>query len=193
MRQLSQQLVKTQEAERKSLSRELHDHVGQMLTALRMELGTAERSRGAAGQQFAQAITESKHLSETMMRTVRDLAMGLRPSMLDDFGLQPALEWLVRDFSRRSRLEASVTVSGGLEGLPDSHRTCVFRAVQEALTNCVRHSGASRVTVDVTSGPRDLTVTVRDNGVGIPANRGKGLGLRGLEERAKELSGTVTI
>ena len=86
-----------------------------------------------------------------------------------------------------------MTVSGGLEDLPDTHRTCVFRAVQEALTNCARHAGASRVTVDVTSGPRDLTVTVQDDGVGIPDQRGKGLGLRGLEERAKELNGTLTI
>ena len=193
MRVLSNEIVATQEEERKKLSRELHDHIGQMLTGLRMELGRMERL-GVGSVPMLPALEDSRRLVDEVMRTVRDLAMGLRPSMLDDFGLQPALEWLVRDFSRRSGLQASVTVSGGLEGLPDPHRTCVFRAVQEALTNCARHSGATRVTVDVTSGQRDLTVTVRDNGVGIPPERrGEGLGLRGLEERAKELNGTMTI
>jgi signal transduction histidine kinase len=192
MRILSNEIVATQEAERKKLSRELHDHIGQMLTGLRMELGRIERLGVDSGPMLP-AIEDSRKLVDEVMRTVRDLAMGLRPSMLDDFGLQPALEWLVRDFSRRCDLQASVTVSGGLEALPEPHRTCVFRAVQEALTNCVRHSGASRVAVEVTSGPRDLTVSVRDNGVGIPDHRREGLGLRGLEERAKELNGTVTI
>lgn len=194
MRQLSQQLVKTQEAERKNLSRELHDHVGQMLTALRMELGTAERSRGAAGRQFAQAITESKHLSETMLRTVRDLAMGLRPSMLDDFGLKPALEWLARDVARRCDLRIDLTVEGELEPLPDAHRTCIYRVVQEALTNCVRHARARRVTVAVVGRPTSLALSVEDDGVGANfAAPRAGLGLIGLDERVRELGGRLEI
>lgn len=194
MRQLSQQLVKTQEAERKSLSRELHDHVGQMLTALRMELGTAERSRGAAGQQFAQAITESKHLSETMLRTVRDLAMGLRPSMLDDFGLKPALEWLARDVARRCDLRIDLTVDGELEPLPDAHRTCIYRVVQEALTNCVRHARATRVTVAVIGRSTSLELSVEDDGVGADlALPRAGLGLIGLDERVRDLGGRLEI
>ena len=194
MRQLSQQLVKTQEAERKNLSRELHDHVGQMLTALRMELGTAERSRGAAGRQFAQAITESKRLSETMLRTVRDLAMGLRPSMLDDFGLNPALEWLARDVARRCDLRIDLTVDGELEPLPDAHRTCIYRVVQEALTNCVRHARATRVTVAVVGRPTSLALSVEDDGVGADfAAPRSGLGLIGLDERVRELGGRLEI
>ena len=111
MRQLSQQLVATQEEERKNLSRELHDHVGQMLTALRMELGridrlrTSERFRqeqeGRTDAGIAGAVAECRQLVDNMVHTVRDLALGLRPSMLDDFGLQPALEWHIRDFGRR--------------------------------------------------------------------------------------------
>jgi signal transduction histidine kinase len=194
MRQLSQQLVKTQEAERKNLSRELHDHVGQMLTALRMELGTAERARGAGGQQFGQAISESKRLSETMLRTVRDLAMGLRPSMLDDFGLKPALEWLARDVSRRCDLRVDITVDGELEPLPDAHRTCIYRVVQEALTNCVRHARASRVSIKVLGRPASLELSVEDDGVGadLAAPR-SGLGLLGLDERVRELRGRLVI
>jgi signal transduction histidine kinase len=194
MRQLSQQLVKAQEAERKSLSRELHDHVGQMLTALRMELGTAERARAAAGQQFGQAIAASKQLAETMLRTVRDLAMGLRPSMLDDFGLKPALEWRARDVARRCDLRVDLTVDGELEPLPDAHRTCIYRVVQEALTNCVRHARAERVAVRVVGRPGSLELTVEDDGVGWDAAAPRaGLGLLGLSERVQELRGQLVI
>jgi signal transduction histidine kinase len=194
MRQLSQQLVKTQEDERRNLSRELHDHVGQMLTALRMELGTAERARGVGGQQFGQSIGECKRLSETMLRTVRDLAMGLRPSMLDDFGLKPALEWLVRDFARRCDIRIDLAVDGELERLPDAHRTCIYRVVQEALTNCVRHARATRVTVTVLDRLTFLELTVEDDGAGFtPMVPRTGLGLLGLDERVRELHGRLSI
>jgi signal transduction histidine kinase len=194
MRQLSQQLVKTQEEERKNLSRELHDHVGQMLTALRMELGTAERARGGMGPQFGQSIGECKRLSETMLRTVRDLAMGLRPSMLDDFGLKPALEWLVRDFARRCDIRVDLMVDGEFERLPDAHRTCIYRVVQEALTNCVRHARATRVIVTVSDHRTALELVVRDDGVGfVPTGPRTGLGLLGLDERIRELHGRLTI
>jgi signal transduction histidine kinase len=188
MRALSMEIVATQEEERKKLSRELHDDIGQRLTGLRLErLGA-----GTAG--LAPAIAESRSMVDEAVRSVRDLAMGLRPSMLDDFGLQPALEWLVRDFSGRSLLHVTIHTSGNLASLADPHRTCVFRTVQEALTNCARHSGASSIVVEVTGSDRDVIVAVRDNGVGISAeNRASGLGLRGLEERARELHGTLAI
>ena len=193
MRALSRDIVATQEEERKKLSRELHDDIGQMLTGLRMELGRLERL-GAGTPGLAPAIADSRSVVDEAVRSVRDLAMGLRPSMLDDFGLQPALEWLVRDFSRRSRLHVSSNVSGDLGSLGDPHRICIFRAVQEALTNCARHSRASSVVVDVSGDSRGVTVAVRDDGVGINAEEPRsGLGLRGLEERARELNGTLTI
>jgi signal transduction histidine kinase len=193
MRELSMQIVATQEEERKKLSRELHDDVGQMLTGLRMILGRLERLGGDSAA-VAPAIAESRTLLDEAVKSVRDLAMGLRPSMLDDLGLQPALEWLVRDFSRRSRLNVAISVTGQLAGLGDPHRTCVFRTVQEALTNCARHSSASSVDVNVTGRPEAIEVTVSDNGIGIdPERRASGLGLRGLEERARELGGTLTV
>ena len=128
MRELSQRLVATQEDERKNLSRELHDHVAQVLTALRMELGRIERSEPRRDARLGAAVAECRRLVDQMFRTVRDLALGLRPSMLDDFGLQPALEWHVRDFTRRSGVDVELTVEGDLETLPDRHRTCVYRA-----------------------------------------------------------------
>jgi signal transduction histidine kinase len=194
MRELSQQLVATQEEERKKLSRELHDHVGQMLTALRMELGRIDRLRSSTDSRVAGAVAESRQLVDNMVRTVRDLALGLRPSMLDDFGLQAALEWHVRDFGRRYGVPVELSVEGDFDGVPEQHRTCVYRAVQEALTNCVRHARASRIAVAVNGKADVMTVTVSDDGIGIdPAQRRGGLGLRGIEERVRELQGTMTI
>ena len=131
MRQLSQQLVATQEEERKNLSRELHDHVGQMLTALRMELGRIDRAaRPGRRRRVAAAVAECRQLVDNMVRTVRDLALGLRPSMLDDFGLQPALEWHVRDFARRYGVavdaDASTAISSAcpISTAPASTASC---------------------------------------------------------------------
>lgn len=194
MRALSQQLVATQEEERKNLSRELHDQIGQVLTALRMELGRIERTRSAGDDAVGQTVAECRQLVDHMVRTVRDLALGLRPSMLDDFGLQPALEWHVREFSRRYGLPIELEVTGVPESLPESYRICVYRVVQEALTNCARHSSATRVDVRVRGGAAGLEVVVTDNGVGLrPEDRRDGMGLRGMEERARELGGTMTI
>jgi signal transduction histidine kinase len=194
MRQLSQRLVATQEEERRKLSRELHDHVGQMLTALRMELGRIERTRAPADTRIGGAVAECRQLVDNMVRTVRDLALGLRPSMLDDFGLQPALEWHVRDFTRRYGVRVELNVRGDFDGLPDQYRTCVYRAVQEALTNCVRHARARSIEVSVTGQSDRLDVAVTDDGIGLePGARPEGFGLRGIEERVKELNGSMTI
>jgi signal transduction histidine kinase len=194
MRELSQRLVATQEEERRKLSRELHDHVGQMLTALRMELGRVERLKATGGAHAADAIAASRAIIDDMVRTVRDLALGLRPSMLDDFGLQPALEWHVRDFTRRYGLEVDLRVRGQLETVREPHRTCVYRVVQEALTNCVRHAQATHVEIRIAADTDLLSVFIEDNGVGLdPRERRTGLGLRGLEERVRELGGTVHI
>ncbi len=193
MRQLSQRLVAAQEEERKNLSRELHDHVGQVLTALKMELGRIDRA-GAQGDPRLRAVAECRQLVDQMFRTVRDLALGLRPSMLDDLGLQAALEWHVRDFVRRYGVNVDLRVDGSFDRLPEQHRTCVYRAVQEAMTNCVRHAKARAVNVSVIGLGDRLDVTIVDDGVGLnPARRREGLGLRGIEERVKELEGTMSI
>jgi signal transduction histidine kinase len=195
MRTLSQQLVATQEQERKKLSRELHDHVGQMLTALRLEIGRIDRLRGGGPPgATGTAIAECRQIVDNLVRVVRDLALGLRPSMLDDFGLEPALEWLVRDVARRSGLAIELQVDGGADTASEPQRTCIYRIVQEALTNCVRHAQAARVIVRVE--PRDggLLVSVMDDGRGFePEHRAFGLGLRGMEERVKELQGRFTV
>ena len=193
MRLLSQQLVAAQEEERKKLTRELHDHVGQMLTALRMEIGRADRARGASESQLAQAIGEARRLLDTILRSVRDLVMGLRPSMLDDFGLEPALEWHVRDFRRRFNIPVELSLSGELDALPDQYRTCVYRIVQEALTNCARHAHATHVEIAVRHVRNTLELRVSDDGVGIDPARTRGVGLLGIEERVRELHGAFHV
>jgi signal transduction histidine kinase len=114
--------------------------------------------------------------------------------MLDDFGLQAALEWHVRDFMGRYAINVELKMDGDFDTLPDKHRTCVYRVVQEAMTNCVRHAQAKNIQIGVTADAGQLRVSVSDDGVGLdPAHRREGLGLRGIDERVKELEGTMTI
>jgi signal transduction histidine kinase len=157
-----------------------------------MGLGRVERL--SADSRVAAGIAECKALVDDMFRTVRDLALGLRPSMLDDFGLQAALEWHVRDFTRRYAIDAELRMDGDFTALPDKHRTCVYRIVQEAMTNCIRHAQAKAIRVDVSAGDGQLRVLVVDDGVGLdPARPRSGLGLKGIDERVRELHGTMTI
>jgi signal transduction histidine kinase len=195
LRRLSQQLVRAQESERTWISRELHDEVGQTLTALRMELANLEELRDSPGEEFPNRLKEAKQLVEQTLASVRNLAMGLRPAMLDDLGLGPALEWQGREFSRHSGIPVNVEVGGALDGLPDAYRTCVFRIVQEALTNCARHARAKTIRVAVHGRQDAVFLSVQDDGVGIAGSEssGPGLGLIGIEERARELGGAVTI
>ncbi|MBI4902356.1 MAG: sensor histidine kinase [Acidobacteria bacterium] len=194
LRRLSRNLVRTQEEERRSLSRELHDAVGQMLSAMTMELGNMESSIHSPEKVRAR-IEEARRLNAETMRGVRDLAMGLRPSMLDELGLAPALRWQGREFSRRSGVPVTVQIDGDLEGLPEPHRTCMYRIVQEALTNCARHAEAKNIRISIYGCPDWVQLSIQDDGVGFdPQNASsRGLGLIGIQERAGELDGKVTI
>lgn len=193
LRRLSRRLVQAQEVERKSLSRELHDEVGQMLTALGIELANLQSLRGS-DEALRGRVDDAKRLNTSAMRAIRDLAMGLRPSMLDDLGLGPAVEWQGREFSRHTGVPAVVTVDGTVDDLPDAHRTCIYRIVQEALTNCAKHARAKNVLVTVRGGEESVDAVIADDGVGFnAAGRAGGLGLLGIEERVQELEGQVRI
>ena len=195
LRRLSRQLVQAQEAERKSLSRELHDEVGQTLTGLRMELRSLQELRTAPEEQFQSHLDDAKRLTEQSLRALRDLAMGLRPSMLDDLGLGPAIQWQARQFAKRTGIPVNVEIAGLPAEIPESHRTCVYRVVQEALTNCARHARAKEIQIAVAGGASGIRVSVQDDGTGFePARvRGRGLGLIGIEERVMELGGELTV
>jgi signal transduction histidine kinase len=195
LRHLSQQLVSSQEQERKALSRELHDEIGQLLTALRMELGNLERGQLARGVEGDPHLDQAKKLAESTLRTTRDIAMGLRPAMLDVLGLGPALEWQAREYSRRYKTPIQLEVDGDLRDVPDPHRTYLYRIVQEGLTNCARHAHAKNIHVRLEDSSGTLAVVVEDDGVGFDQGGGVayGLGLLGITERVRELCGQVSI
>ena len=114
--------------------------------------------------------------------------------MLDDFGLQAAIEWHARDFMRRYAVDVELSVEGDVDALPEKYRTCVYRVIQEAMTNCARHANASFIRVEMKAEGRILHVRVADNGVGVdPTRQRTGFGLRGIEERVKELGGTIAV
>jgi signal transduction histidine kinase len=200
LRRLSQQLVRAQENERRNISRELHDEVGQTLTALRVELGNLERLRLGPEQQFHEHLEDAKGLTAQTLQSVRSLASGLRPSVLDDLGLGPALEWQAREFSRRTGIPVEVVNEGLSDELPEAYRTCLYRVVQEALTNCARHADARQIRIALHAHNDRLSLAVQDDGKGLPNDRfglddasAFGLGLVGIEERVRELGGAVEI
>jgi signal transduction histidine kinase len=195
LRRLSQRLVQAQELERTRLSRELHDEVGQMMTALGFELGNLQSLRYCKDQAFDERVEAVKRLNADAMRAIRDLAMGLRPSMLDDLGLEAALQWQGREFSRHTGVPATVRVEGQSDQLTDAQQTCIYRVVQEALTNCARHANARSVLVSVNTQREGAIVLIQDDGVGFTRKavvRG-GLGLLGIRERVEALEGNFFI
>lgn len=192
LRELSARVIRTQEEERRRLSRELHDEVGQMLTGLRMELGALDRFRKDEAQ-FRTHHGEAKELAERTMRMVRDLAVGLRPSLLDDLGLGPALQAQVRDFNRRWGGQATLEMVGATGDLNEEQRTCLYRLVQEGLTNCARHARAKVVRIGLVAEGDGIVLTVVDDGVGFDATRRRGFGLIGMEERVRELGGRLVV
>ena len=195
MRRLSRELVRAQEQERQSLSRELHDEIGQMLTGIQMEFNNLRTLRSAGGEAFDEHFESGSALIEQTSSAVRDMARGLRPSMLDDFGLAPALEWQAREFTRRSGVPVQLQIDGIRDDLSEELRTCLFRIAQEALTNCARHSEATEVRITVNRGPDAMVLTVQDNGRGFdPHQQPKlGQGLIGIEERAREIGGSASF
>jgi len=194
LRRLSHSLARALEDERKSLARELHDAVGQMLTAAGMDVSRLEHFRESP-EEFRAQLEEIKRLNAETVRNVRDLAMGLRPAMLDDLGLGPALEWQGREFSRRGGVPVTVQLDGTLDGVGEPQRTSIFRIVQEALTNCARHAQAKNVRVLVHGGAGRVELTVQDDGAGFDVRQAfsRGLGLIGIQERVRDLNGSLEI
>ncbi len=193
LRRLSGQIRVAQEQERRYLSRELHDQAGQMLTGLRMELASISHDAGA--EEFSARVAHAKSIVEQTLRVVRNIAMLLRPSMLDDLGLTAAIGWLVRDVKRSSGIEIRAEIDPSLDELPDAQCTCVYRVVQEALTNAARHSGARNIAIALIPDAGEIAGSITDNGHGFDSTivRRTGIGLLGMEERVRELGGSLRI
>jgi len=184
LKELSARLVQAQEKERRALSRELHDEVGQGLSAVLVELrNLSAESAIQADEQSRGHVETVKSLVENSVRVVRNMALLLRPSMLDDLGLVPALRWQAREVSKLCSMEVSVAAELASDDLPDAYKTCIYRVVQEALHNCSRHARATRVHVRVQQEPSRLSLSIQDDGQGFDVRQTKGLGLLGIEER----------
>jgi signal transduction histidine kinase len=191
---LSARLVQAQETERKSLARELHDEIGQSLSAVLVELRNL--STGLPNQsedQLSRHVETIRGLVENTVRTVRNMSLLLRPSMLDDLGLLPALRWQAREVSRQTSMDVTVSTDLVSDDLPDEYKTCIYRVVQEALHNCSRHSNATAVRIQVLQEPQRLTLSIRDNGRGFTVAHSKGFGLLGVEERVAHLGGKCEV
>jgi signal transduction histidine kinase len=189
---LSKRLVDAQEQERRAISRELHDEVGQALSALLMDVETLSAKQGE-NDVFRNGLKNIKVLAENCVNEVRNMALLLRPSMLDDLGLVAAIEWQAREVSKRTGMLVNVVKENVSDFLPDEHKTCVYRIVQEALNNCSKHAYARNVRVILHEDPGHLLLTIEDDGKGFDANRGRGLGLVGMSERVTQLGGVFAV
>lgn len=194
LKELSARLVQAQENERRAISRELHDEVGQQLSALLVGLSNLSAAiPPSAAAELEPQVAGIRDLAQNCVRVVRNMALLLRPSMLDDLGLTPALEWQAREVSRTYGIRVNVAADKAPDDLPEAHKTCIYRIVQEALHNCVRHAGASAVRITVEEGPAEVHLLVQDDGRGFRPDVEKGLGLAGIEERVNHLGGTLRI
>jgi signal transduction histidine kinase len=191
--ELSARLVSAQEEERRNISRELHDEVGQSLSALLMEAGNAAALVDPHDAHVRQHVDSIKKLAEASVNIIRNMTLLLRPSMLDDFGLVPALEWQAREVSKRTGIRVQVAAADSAGELPDALKTCIYRVVQEALHNCARHAQARSVRVVVRQEDARIILSVEDDGRGFDARRVRGLGLVGMEERVRHLGGAFHV
>jgi signal transduction histidine kinase len=193
-RELAQQLIAARESTLRDLARELHDELGQVLTAIGSMVGRASRQVPESSPVRAD-LEEVAEIAQGTLTNVRSLSQTLHPSILDELGLQSTLEWYLETAGRQLRLEIDHRVAGTPVAIDSSTAIHIYRVVQEALSNVARHSGATKAWVRLTYGPREVTLEVEDRGSGIPADRirRRGLGLVAMHERASLVGGTLDI
>ncbi len=194
LQELSARLVQAQEEERRSIARELHDEVGQSLTGVLVEMANLSR---LIGNQNTAALNEKaleiKKLVEDSIVVVRNMALLLRPPMLDDLGLLPALQWQAREITRRSGIRVKIAAEGIPENLPDNLKTAIYRIVQEALHNVMQHAEAHTVRVSIQLDDGRIYLSIQDDGRGFASKGERGMGLLGMEERVTHLGGSFTV
>ncbi|MFO1324331.1 MAG: PAS domain-containing sensor histidine kinase [Burkholderiales bacterium] len=184
------------EQEKSRVARELHDELGQALTMLKMDVAWCRSHVPDAMPEFAVRLDRMEALLKSTVASTRRIAADLRPLMLDDLGLVPALEWLVENFTQRSGVPCELSIDIGPTDLEKTHSSAVFRIVQESLTNIAKHADAANAVVSVARDDRTLTIRVRDDGAGFVAQdprKPNSYGLVGLRERAAMLGGQASI
>jgi PAS domain S-box-containing protein len=200
LRSLSRRLVELQETYRRELSRELHDRVGQNLTALNINLEIAlnELPQGFK-RKHAPRLKDSLALVKAMTESVEDVMSELRPPMLDDYGLLPALRALVKAFAKRTAIPAEVKGGERLDRIDPATEIALYRIAQEALTNVAKHARAGRVEIVVSEEPGGISLTIMDNGIGfdpsavLRRNPNSGWGMLNMRERAEAAGGTFKV
>lgn len=199
LHQLTRQIIAAQEADRKKISRELHDHVVQALVGINVELAALRPGRGPDAQALRRKIAHTRRVVKNSVQAVHRFARYLRPTVLDDLGLIPALHAFSQNLATRQRLRIELTAFGGIEALNIGKRTVLFRVAQEALTNVARHAEATRVTVGITERKNSVVMEIVDNGVAMGGRRSllgrstKQLGLIHMRERIEMIGGSLAI
>lgn len=194
LQDLSARVLAAQEEERRRISRELHDEVGQALWAMSLGIGNLQSTlRAGDVEEALQQLGPIREISDTSVRAVRNMSLLLRPSMLDDLGLLPALKWLAREVSRTTDVQVDIMAEDLPENLPEEHKTCIYRVVQEALRNSSRHAGARHARIHIRATAERLLLYVQDDGIGFDPQHEKGLGLLGIEERVTRIKGAVQV
>ncbi|MCC7020299.1 MAG: HAMP domain-containing protein [Ardenticatenales bacterium] len=197
LRRLSRELLEIGERERTRLSREVYDQIGQALTGLKMDISAARRRLQQSDVDGANAsLTSAMKLVDETVGLARRIALDLRPSLLDDFGLSAAVEWQLEDFSQRSGVRHTLSMNVDEGVVSPALATAAFRILKEALTNIARHASARTVDVRLATDASHLTLVIRDDGRGVTEDELTGphtLGLLGMRERARQLGGRVTV
>jgi signal transduction histidine kinase len=194
-RVLAAQLITVQEEVLRSVSRELHDEFGQILTAIGAMLGRAERKGATADSPMRTELSEVREITQHTLEKMRSLSQMLHPAVLDDYGLAKAIEWYTEVFQRQTGIQATAIIRGEPARITGQPATHCFRIVQEALNNAAKHSGTKLAEVEMIFSSDTLTVNIRDFGRGFTKdkNRKPGLGLIAMQERADLLGGTLTV
>ena len=197
--ELASRLQQIQDDERRRIARELHDSVGQLLAAIKMNIARVREHAYKMGPDVAKVVDENAVMVDEISNEISTISHLLHPPLLDEIGLSSALRWYVDGFSRRSRIDTRLEIPENFKRLPQDAEIAIFRAVQECLTNVHRHSGSPSCRVKITHNQGQVRVEIQDSGRGIPkANRlnmatSGGVGFRGMRERLRQLGGTLEI
>ena len=196
MRNLAVHLLRAREEERRKVAQEIHDEFGQSLAALKMDMHWLTKHLQGVSREVAEKIRGMIVLSEQTIGTVQSISAELRPRMLDDLGLAPALDWLAADFSRRTGISCTVAAEIPPALIGGNAATTLYRVVQEALSNVARHSHARSCAVQLSAAAGQVLLRIEDDGVGITpeqASAAESYGIIGIHERVEGLGGTLAI